>query len=85
MRSALALLGGMSISALGVALTLSTVYDLGGVLLITAGGLVAALGPRVLRTLRTVGGHAQALSPGRAQAGLSARLAQRRVERRRAG
>jgi hypothetical protein len=85
MRSILALLGGMSISVLGVALTLTTVWDLVGVLFIAAGGLVAALGPRVLRTAQAVGDRADAWRPRRTAVGLGARLAQRSAARRRVG
>lgn len=85
MRSILALLGGFSISALGVALTMTTTYDSVGVLLIAAGALVAALTPRVLGTLPAVCGRSSARSEPHSNASLGARLAQRGVERRRAG
>lgn len=87
MRSVLALLGGFSISALGVTLTLTTVYDLAGVLLIAAGGLVAALGPRVLGRVRAARSRTAvaARTEPRARGSLGARLAQGSGLRRRAG
>jgi hypothetical protein len=86
MRSTLALLGGFSVSTLGVALTLGTGYDLAGVLLILAGGLVAALVPRVragltAAPLRAAAGWADAPS----ERSLGARLARSSAARRRAG
>jgi hypothetical protein len=86
MRSTLALLGGFSITMLGVALTLGTTYDLAGVLLIAAGGLVAALGPRVLTRLQAVRERATAeFIEERPRGSLGARLARSSAERRRAG
>ena len=46
MRSVLALLGGIAISAAGLAVVLGSDLDLPGVVMITAGALVAALGFR---------------------------------------
>ena len=83
MRSTLALLGGFSISALGVALTLMTAYDLAGVLFIAAGGVTAALAPRVFATLRSASRTTTAPSDGPGP--LSQRLARRAAEQRRAG
>jgi len=83
MRSSLALLGGFSISVLGVAITLGTAYDLAGVLLIIAGGLVAALAPRVLSRLRAVM-PAEALDKTRPRGSLGARVAHGLAERPRA-
>ena len=53
MRSALALMGGMAISAAGVGVTVGSDYDLAGVLLIGAGVLVAGLGMRLVGARRS--------------------------------
>jgi hypothetical protein len=47
-RNALALMGGMAISAAGIGVVVGSAYDLAGVLLIGAGVLVGALGMRVV-------------------------------------
>ena len=54
MRSALALLGGMAISAAGIGVVIGSDQDLPGVLLIGAGVVVALLGMRVLGAGRSV-------------------------------
>ncbi|HEX6128111.1 MAG TPA: hypothetical protein VF071_03720 [Candidatus Limnocylindria bacterium] len=48
MRSALSLLGGIAISAAGVGVVVGADQDLVGVLLISAGVVVALLGMRVI-------------------------------------
>jgi hypothetical protein len=85
LRSTLALLGGFSISALGVALTLGTAYDLAGVLFIAAGAVVAALGPRVLAGMRVVRDLAGERGEPRPRGSLGARLARGDAGRRRVG
>jgi hypothetical protein len=52
-RSALALMGGMAISAAGVGVTVGSDYDLAGVVLIGAGVLVAGLGMRLVGARRS--------------------------------
>ncbi|HEX3220015.1 MAG TPA: hypothetical protein VHU77_08325 [Candidatus Limnocylindria bacterium] len=85
MRSVLALLGGVSISGLGLALTLGTTFDLAGVLLIAAGGLVAALWPRVTAGMWRKGQPQAADVAAPSRGSLTARLARGGAERRRAG
>jgi hypothetical protein len=82
MRSTLALLGGFSISALGLALTLMTAYDLVGVLLIAAGAVTAALAPRAFASLSSGTRLSTHASPPRT---LGQRLARRAAEKGRAG
>lgn len=53
-RTALALFGGMAISAAGVAVVVGSTYDGAGVLLIVAGVLVAGLGMRLLGPTRSI-------------------------------
>lgn len=54
MRSAISLLGGMAVSAAGVLVVIGSTQDLPGVLLITAGVVVAALGLRLIGTNRVL-------------------------------
>jgi hypothetical protein len=52
-RNALALMGGMAISAAGIGVVVGSAFDLAGVLLIGAGVLVAALGMRLAGARRS--------------------------------
>lgn len=53
MRTAMALVGGMAISAAGVGVVVGSAHDGAGVLLIGAGVLVAGLGMRLLGPTRS--------------------------------